>query len=157
MIDHKELLQHFRYDPDTGEFHYRKGNKAGKTTGHDCHGYCRIHFKGKFYIRSRLAFFYMTGRFPTEQIDHRDRNRSNDRWDNLRECDNAHNNANRPAFKNNKSGIKGVSFDRGMQQWRASISVKSKSYYLGCFDTVEAAQLAYLKAATEHFGEFAST
>lgn len=91
MFTQEELKEYLYYDPKSGEFHWikiplkssrRVGDRAGSTDG--TVGYHTIKFKQKCYRRSRLAWFYMTGKWPTMSIDHKDNNRSNDRWENLR-------------------------------------------------------------------------
>jgi len=97
----------------------------------------------------------MTGEWPKNQIDHIDREKSNNRFSNLREANNAQNNSNRPAQQNNKSGYKGVSPVNRRLPWVAQIRVAGKSIWLGRFETKELAYAAYCRAAKEHHGEFA--
>jgi len=56
---------------------------------------------------------------------------------------------------NNKSGYRGVSFDKSRNKWHAEITVDWKKIHLGRFDTPEQAALAYNKAAIEQRGELA--
>lgn len=56
--------------------------------------------------------------------------------------------------KNNKSGIKGVSWDSRNEKWIAQIGFKGKNFYLGRFDTKEQAAEARKEAEDNLHGEF---
>jgi hypothetical protein len=89
-----------------------------------------------------------------EFVDHIDRNRFNNRYDNLRWVTRTENNQNKSMQSNNKSGIVGVSLYRRTNKWRASISVNKVSKHLGCFVTKEDAIRARQEAEIQYFGEF---
>jgi len=89
------------------------------------------------------------------RTDHRDRNSLNNQRSNLRPCTNAQNSWNSGIYSTNKSGFKGVSFDRRTDSWRAQITFNYTNHNLGRFDTKEEAALAYNEAAQIFFGEFA--
>jgi hypothetical protein len=101
-----ELLRtELHYDPETGKWTWlthRKGRRrAGPgTTYKQKNGYWfrSIKLFGKSYKTSRLAYFYMTGAWPENEIDHEDRDPLNDRWLNLRPATRQQNNANRRPF-----------------------------------------------------------
>jgi hypothetical protein len=89
------------------------------------------------------------------RIDHRNGNGLDNQRGNLRPCSSAQNHQNiRDLYANNKSGFKGVRFDRG--KWIASIVVDGKKKFLGNFASAEQASAAYDLAAKEFFGEFAA-
>ena len=155
----KELL---RYCPRTGNFTRlvtRSGNaKAGSLAGAlAVRGGIVIRIDGKDYHAHRLAYLYMTGAFPAAgmEIDHIDRDATDNRWCNLRLATSSQNNHNTGVRKNNTHGYKGVS--RVGNRWTARIRLNWKKYYLGCFATPEEAHAAYVKAAKEMHGEFART
>ena len=85
------IKQILNYDPDTGEFVWRvnrhnrklKGKIAGGISIKD-HGYVEIRIDGKKYYAHRLAYLIMTGKWPKNEVDHMDRNRSNNILSNLR-------------------------------------------------------------------------
>lgn len=91
-----------------------------------------------------------------QMVDHRDGNRLNNTRANLRIATPLENSRNRPVFRNNKAGFKGVFPTRGTKaNWSAVIYVNKKQIYLGSFKTKEDAARAYDSKAVEAFGEFA--
>jgi len=86
--------------------------------------------------------------------DHKDRNKLNNRRDNLRFITSSQNNQNISKQKNNTSGYRGV-WQTQNGNWKADIKVNYKKISLGTFADKDSAAKAYDKAATEHFGEFA--
>lgn len=87
--------------------------------------------------------------------DHIDKNELNNRRENLRPCTHQQNDFNRGLYKNNKSGITGVSWKNKERVWTAAICHNGKSIYLGCFKNKDDAIVARLRAEAEHFGDFA--
>jgi hypothetical protein len=160
-LTHDRLLEVLSYDPETGKFHWLKrisirikkvGSEAGSVTPS---GYLEIGIDGENYQIHRLAWFYMTGEWPKLQVDHKDTNRQNNKWDNLREATHGQNVQNSGPRKNNKSGLKGVSFDKSVGRWQARIMSERKLYLLGHFDTPEEAHAAYSEKARALHGAFA--
>lgn len=141
----KELLH---YDPVTGLFTRRvtvSSSLAGTVVGNvSVRGYVRIMIDYESYFAHRLAWLYMTGEWPAEDLDHADRVRSNNRWLNLREATRQHNLQNSSVRTDNTSGLKGVG--RHKNRWRAQIQHDGKNHYLGLYATKEAAHGAYLNA-----------
>lgn len=156
QISWTDLRALVNYDHQTGIFTWAKaigGNtKVGKELGLEYKGRWRMGIRGIFYIRSRLAWFYMTGKWPVDQIDHKDRNSLNDRFENLREATKWQNLSNRSKYRG-KSKYRGVIPYRN--GWRANIGHKGPLRYLGDFKTEENAALAYNFWAAELHGEFA--
>lgn len=89
-------------------------------------------------------------------IDHIDRNPLNNQRSNLRPANHSTNGANTGLKRNNKSGYKGVHWEKGREKWSAQLKTKEKYHHLGRYDTAKEAALAYNQAALTHFGEFAS-
>ena len=81
-------------------------------------------------------------------VDHKDGNALNNCRSNLRLATVAQNLANRKVMRNNKTGFKGVRFDRQKGKYSAGLRVKT-------FDTPEEAARMYDKLAKVAFGEFA--
>ena len=94
----------------------------------------------------------MTGKWPKLEIGYINRNTSDTRWANLREMTPSQRRA--TARTTNKFGAKGVWITKS-GKYVASIRVVGKRRYLGVFDTVEKAGVAYTRAAKDAFGQFA--
>lgn len=88
-------------------------------------------------------------------IDHIDSDPFNNQKSNLRKCNQSQNCKNRSIQKGNKSGFKGVFFQKKLGKWRAQISLKNKPKHIGCFTDPVKAAMAYNEAAKLHYGEFA--
>lgn len=160
MLTVEHLREQLNYDPLSGIFTWRavrRGVRYGEIAGSPVtakKGGWRVKLDGKEYPAAVLAFFYMTGRWPIGDVDHRDRDRSNNRWVNLREATRLQNHANRGNFPHS-APYKGVSYDKQTGRWRARLRKNGKLIDLGRFDTPEEARAAYVTAARVHFGEFA--
>jgi hypothetical protein len=135
------------YDADTGNFTWnlsrqkcRSGDKAGCKMRS---GYVCIRIDDCLHYAHRLAWLYVTGKFPAEQVDHINGNREDNRFANLREATNAENAQNRRR-KDNKSGYTGVRKEN--QKWLAEIKINYKPMRIGLFATPEEARAAYLEA-----------
>jgi hypothetical protein len=157
-IDRLKFL--LEYDPLTGVFRWRVnrrghgGIKAGDLAGsRHRKGYTAIGVDGRRYLAHRLAWLYMTGAWPASQIDHRDADRRNNAWGNLRVASQPDNSANSRRHRDNATGFKGVL--RNGKRYAARLMRNGASTYLGTFDTPESAHAAYCKAATETNGNFA--
>jgi hypothetical protein len=160
MLTQARLMELLYYNPDTGNFRWkvppssriRQTDIAGTI---DNKGYRRIGIKGdkpgKYYRAHRLAWLYMTGVWPEDQIDHINGDKDDNRWDNLRSASNAENMRNRPA--------KGYTFSprHKTTPWCAQITHNGKNQYLGRYKTKREAEAAYRAAANELWGEFANT
>lgn len=153
-------LEHLRrildYDRDTGIFTWKmnRGGTArqGTTAGTvDRQGYIRINISGKVYAAHRLAWLYMTGSWPQDEIDHRDLDKANNSWRNLREATHAQNQAN--TSSTNATGFKGV--EKHGAGYRAYIRIDGGKKIIGKFKEAGEAHEAYVKAANDNFGEFA--
>jgi hypothetical protein len=152
-----ELHKRLEYCPSTGQFYWKERSPRcgdGRPAGTVCRGYRYIWIDGLRYKASRLAFKFIYGRDPAEEIDHINRNSLDDRAINLREATRAQNILNRTFKLPCQSGAKGVY--RSGRKWRAIISSANIKIYLGTFDTKEEAQAAYVSAATKMQSKYAS-
>jgi len=155
MLTQERLKKLLHYDPETGIFTWlvstarrvKVGDVAGTIMNQ---GYRAISIDGKKYKAHRLAFLYMTGKFPTNGTDHIDGDPANNRWTNLRECTTAENAQNTASHKNSSSKYVGVGWHKGGQKWRAQIKINGKKKHLGLFETEAEAYAAYCKAKSEH-------
>lgn len=168
-LTHQRLLEAVRYDPHTGKFWWMipgcgpggggcrgVGRPAGRCSKA---GYVRLSIDGVRYRAHRLAWYYMTGAWPTQQIDHKNGIRSDNRWENLREATQQQNSANmmrpRPPSGTPKGVFRYHNPKTGTVRYRAHIMVDGRSIYLGTFLDQDEAAAAYRSAAVKHFGQFA--
>jgi hypothetical protein len=162
MITQEQLKEILEYNPDTGVFTWKKtvNSRAviGSVAGYKINeGYIQISIYGKKYRAHRLAFLYMTGKWPKELVDHVNQIKDDNRYINLREATVSQNNINSKKQKNNKSGYRGVYWDSKNQIWRVQIKYKSKHRYLGRYADIKEAASVYKAAALKLYGEFAET
>ena len=153
MIEHDRLLELIKYEPDTGNFVWvksRPGVRAGSVAGSlDRTGYRFVKIDYESYLHHRLAFFYVMGKWPENEMDHKNGDRANNKWSNLREATRRQNAVNRKAI----AGLKGVEKQR-TGKWIARIRNGGKKLYLGTFNTALEAHQVYVAKAIELHGEF---
>jgi hypothetical protein len=136
------------YDPETGEF-LRDQKPCGTVTKR---GYRVIYFAKRFHYAHRLAWRFMTGEWPADQVDHVDSNRGDNRFANLRAATVTQNNRNR---RHVGAGLKGAQWHSRRQKFQSQIRHDGQLIWLGYFDTAEQAHAAYAVAAERLHGEFA--
>ena len=137
MVTQKELKRLFSYDGVTGLFtrlvtvkvNAKKGSIAGVINGQR---YSELCISGVKYQSHRMAWLYTYGSNPSGQIDHINRNRSDNRIINLRDVTSQQNSRNRtPSI--NKFGVIGLSWCRKSNKFYSRITVDRKTKYLGCY------------------------
>jgi hypothetical protein len=161
LLTAERLRELLHYDPATGIFRWlqpqsrrvKAGEIAGGVPGQG--GYYRIGIDGQRYYAHRLAWLYMTGEWPSRQVDHRDTDSGNNAWGNLRLATQGQNNCNAPKRSHNKTGYKGVSYSKSNRGFIAWIRANGVQHYLGTFPTPEEAHAAYCEASKRLHGEFA--
>jgi len=153
-LTQERLLEVLDYNSETGHFTWKvrtgprgkAGSKAG--TPHK-RGYWKISIDGKIYSAHRLAWLYAYGRWPTDQLDHINHVKDDNRLANLREASQTLNQENKiRARADSKTGLLGVSQKTSGRQdrWIAQICVDKKIVYLGSFDDPDVAHQVYLRA-----------
>lgn len=158
----QDVLRHFlHYDPETGVFTRlrsmdgRHAASVGKPCGtvNKSNGYVEIQVARAKHYAHRLVWIWMHGAIPAgKQIDHANGCRSDNRLGNLRLASRADNLRNSKTRVDNKSGVKGVSWDAARGKWAVTVGrVK-----MGRFGTIEEATAVRLRAATDAFGAFAN-
>lgn len=164
VTDRSEITQEmakewFSYNPDTGEFvRLKRYDSYGKiqsvrtpVTSKNNRGYYWTGVFGKTCLVHRLIWLWMTGEHPSDEIDHVNGDRIDNRWINLRDVSAFENSRNQGTRKDCTSGVRGVTRcdrtnHRGRSKWVARISHKGKRYSLGRFDKFEDAVNARKKA-----------
>lgn len=148
----KELLH---YDPETGVFRRRhavRGHLPWSEAGSvHCLGYVIIGVDGAKMRAHRLAWLYMTGQEPTQDVDHINGIKSDNRWRNLREATTKQNAENTPLRADNSTGYRGVTFEPKKGLYRARIRHNGKLIGLGRFKTAEQAAEAARAARAQLF------
>lgn len=168
------LKECYRYDPNSGKVFYirrpsshftrkhhktRWDKKVGEEVGKDFgKGYlrARIWYQKKAYNFSvaRLAYILMTGHHPLWEIDHINKNRKDNRWENLRDVPRWINAVNKDKRPNTSSKYIGVSFHKGKKKWKAALKHNGSYQVIECKTEVEAAR-AYNKMALKARGQYA--
>lgn len=146
------------YDPATGIITWRSrddvlprvnkrfaGKRAAIPLGPDC--YPLIRLKGRLYGAHRIIWLYVTGKWPEREIDHRDCDKGNNIWTNLREATPTENKGNQKRRVDNTTGLKGVCYRPKRKKWTAQIKDGPKIRYLGIFECPVAAHLTWVVAA----------
>lgn len=151
-LTYERLHELLHYNPKTGLFTRKKSvgrngrHKTGTIVGcRNTKGYNVTTIDSVFYRMNRLAFLYMEGYFPENQVDHKNQITWDDRWCNLREITNVCNIRNSGNPKNNTSGVKGVSLMNRNSKWVAYMTINCKRKVLGeyrDFDDAVCARLA---------------
>jgi hypothetical protein len=118
-------------------------------------GYLHIRVDGKRYLSHRLAWLYVTGSWPDKFVDHKNTDKADNAWDNLRAATSAQNNRNATLSTLNASGVKGVSYHKANNNWIAYITTNRVRKHLGSFSSIGDATTAVLEARLELHGEFA--
>lgn len=138
-------------------FEYRDGELYWKkpTGTLDGGGYMQTGIKGKYCKNHRIIFMMHHGYVP-DFIDHIDGNPLNNRIENLRAVTESQNQYNRSFQRNNKTGIKGVSWDKSQKRWKARIGIDGKDILLGHFNNINDAENAVKEARIKYHGEFAN-
>jgi hypothetical protein len=160
-VTHEELRDLLSYFPASGVFTWKvaRGNiavgaVAGSTGG--VRRYRAIMINKRAYAAHRLAWLYMTGAWPSMDVDHIDGDSFNNAWANLRLATPRQNARNRKTPSSNKSGVKGVYWVKARKRWRAQIRDENgKIKALGLHRTVEAAEAALLEVRKTMHQEFA--
>jgi hypothetical protein len=138
----RELLA---YDRATGVFLRRSdGEQIGLP---DATGYGSLTIDGEQYRAHRIAWLYVCGAWPAHGIDHRDGDKGNNRFLNLRDADQRINTQNqRRARADNQAGLIGAHFRKDTGKFASRIKAQGRNHSLGSFVSAEQAHAAYVAA-----------
>lgn len=131
------------------------GDRAGFCMFYERGYRCKVKINMKSYFCSRIIFLWHKGYFPII-VDHKDRNKLNDKIENLRAATTFDNAKNTNSRKNSSSKYLGVYWHAKNKYWCAHVSVCGKSKHLGVFKNEDEAALAFNNATKIHYGEFAN-
>lgn len=169
-----QLRELVEYNPETGKMYFKPrpmsmfpNARIGKAWNTRCagkeafstnnRGYRCGPINGILCIAHRAAWALYYGEWPSEDIDHINQVKSDNRIKNLRLATDSENLRNIPMYSTNTSGYKGVSKCKRSGRWVARVSTGKEYKSLGRFDTREEASRAYIAAAKSHHGEFFTT
>lgn len=170
----EELRQLLRYEPETGKLYWKPRPAETFATPRAASiwrsrflgkealacvddGYKTGFLKGRRVRAHRVAWAIYYGEWPIDQVDHINRDRSDNRICNLRASSNSENQWNTAIRSSSSSGFKGVRRNGKTGRWMARITVNGDRKYLGNFGSPDEAYAAFCEAAKKYHGEFART
>lgn len=160
-IDTSRLRSVLAYNAKTGVFTWLKtryNKRAGRMVGWlDTRGYLCLRVQRIRVRVHRLVWFYETGAWPAQEIDHRNGAKADNRIANLREASRFENMVNAPKRRDNTSGVRGVHWHRASKKWAACICAGGKHVHLGLFLEKGDAVFARAAAVKKYHKEFART
>jgi len=128
----------------------KKGNLAGNTFNR---GYRQVSIEKKSYLVHRVIFLMHYGYMP-EFVDHIDKDKTNDKIENLRASTKSQNSMNCYLRKDSTSGVRGVTWDKSRNAWLAQIQINNTHKFIGRFKLLNEAKEAYESNAKKYFGDF---
>lgn len=157
MITQARLFEICHYNPDTGIFtglvdrgrRYKAGMPFGKS---EKKGYLQVSIDGTTYQLHRLAWLYVFGFIPKDQIDHKNGITNDNRVENLRLAS-RYRNAQNKIYRVGKSGARGVR-EVAPGRWKAQVISEGKIVLRAIFDSFEEANKAAKAARDESHGEY---
>jgi hypothetical protein len=154
LLTPEHLRRILLYDPHTGLWKWKEGGRirdwfAGYRGGSGGK-YLSIRVGGSVHYAHRLAFLYMTGKWPEQEVDHIDGDPTNTRWNNLRQATHLQNMQNTKMRNDNRSGVRGVCYSMREGKWKVQVA----SRHVGYFTDKEEAISAYEAKARDVFGEY---
>jgi HNH endonuclease len=153
----EELREALDYNEVTGAFIWRVSNnnriKIGDRAGYVSkrNGYIQIKINRKLYQAHRLAWLYVHGVMPINELDHIDHNRTNNSIKNLREVTRRENSRNTKIRSGNYSGVTGVNWHKQTFRWHVRIhDLGGKTKHIGYYINFEDARKARKHAEREY-------
>lgn len=151
LITAERVRELFSYDANTGlltRLMRTPNTKVGDVAGsRDSRGYMRVSINDVLYLVHRVVWLHYYGVQPLQMIDHKDRNPSNNKIENLQDVSRNLNAQNVGSHKGVSSKFKGVSWHAQCSKWQVKINHGGKDKYLGIYSCEKQAAAAYLAAA----------
>ena len=157
-ITQKILKDHLNYIDGNlywSDFSIRPNAKKTAIGNLMPNGYLQMKLFSKHMYVHRVIFLYHHGYLP-KFVDHINGKKSDNMIENLRDVNRFQNMMNVKKTSQNKSGYKGVSYNKKMKKWVAQIKCNKEHFYLGTYETAELAYKVYCAKANELHGEFAN-
>ena len=148
------------YDSDTGNLiwrmsPFRSKRKAGDIAGsYKKNGRWEVKVGGRGVLRSRIVWLYHHGSLPNAEIDHINRDASDDRIENLREATRSQQLVNRRLMGHNSCGFHSIYLNKKTGLWAVRISINGKRKRFGSYRTVIEAAQAADRIGLEAYGNF---
>lgn len=151
----KTLKEKLHYDVGTGIFKWivkpSKNRSAGDIAGYKNNsGYIVIKIDNRAYLAHRLAWLYVNGENPRNNIDHINGDKLDNRISNLRDVNQSLNCRNAKMKKNNKSSYTGVHWSREKNKWSSQIRIDGGNAFIGYYKTFYAACYAHHAESIKH-------
>jgi hypothetical protein len=156
VIDQETVKKLFHYDAESGMLLWRYGNGRNvkpwqEVKAKNGHGYYTAKIHGKSYLAHRLAWLYVHGTFPEQDIDHKNRIRNDNRLRNLRAVSRTDNCQNISLPSHNKSGHIGVSWFKNHDCWTVYVKVNKKNKWLGYYKNLNDAIAARKEGEKQYY------
>jgi len=156
-LTHEQLNHLFYYKDGTlfwkNPSKYVSRFKDFPITSLDSKGYLRVGINGTRYAVHRIIYFMHYGYLP-DYVDHINNEKIDNRIENLRPCSNRENSYNAGLSKANKSGIKGVCWNKSIKKWHVQITVNGKRAVSKYFKCIEEARFYVKNKRILLHGEF---
>lgn len=153
-----KFRERFSYDPESGLLSRKVGvggQLAGSIVGTDNgKGYLRTSFNNEQYLVHLIIYAMQTNEMA-EVVDHKDLDKKNNRWSNLRPTNKSGNERNTSVRSNSTTGIKNVYWIPGRHKYRVQFKVHGETKYFGYYDTIQEAEVVAERERRRLHGEFA--
>ena len=138
MITQERVKELFNYNENTGDLTWKVSLshrvRVGSLGGYlNSRGYRVVRVEHKNYAYHRFIWLWWHGYMPENLIDHRDKDRSNNKIDNLREVSNSCNLQNTGNPITNTSGVKGVCWVSERSKWFVALQYQGRAIRGGYF------------------------
>lgn len=160
MISQEKLKERLRYEPDTGDWFWVdhpwfKSYAGCQVAGNrDSDGYARVSINNKNVKLHRLAFLFMLGELPPDEVDHINGDKTDNRWVNLRLAVRAENGQNIRDSGRNTSGVIGVNWSHSEQKWQVRVMAYGQRFSGGYFDDLDQAKAKRNRMVVELHQQF---